>query len=414
MKVLCYGSFLTVLVYNQANSSNQKKLCGTMLLSLDPNDDRKDDDGFASALARGKSNLPDGALDAAPKADPKKITDYFRRNVLPYLDPNKKAAVVATIKDIIASDNNILGDTVIEMVNGIKKSDLPQRRHFVYEEFLAGVFLYTCITPKNAGNIQNVKELTDEYLSSFDAEAADIIFVPDHNKLDAVFADEIKIDAHHIALLTEVGGKCTACGRALATSIDSTDTDYSQIVMIDGEEIILCVDCARKAKNYTETQIADLLSQKEEMTIKTAIVDAVARNEIERQIEEALREIDQLDEAPETKLKTDPAPVERKIKGKRLRRDVLNDVLPLFDGVNEILDRLSAEGVFNIVKLEKNIRRMSEDALTGQLSQDEIFDVLVETLYNKTGRKYRAACRIVISYFVQSCEVFEVTNETTK
>lgn len=414
MKVLCYGSLLTVLVYNQAHSSTQKKLCGTMLLSLDPNDDRRDDDGFASALARGKSNLPDAALDAAPDADPKKITEYFKTRVLPLLDANKKAAVVAALKDIIASDENILGDTVIETVNGIKKNDLPQRQHFVYEEFLAGVFLYTCITPKNAGNIQNIKELTDEYLSSFDAEAADIIFEPDHNKLDAAFAEEIAVDAHHIALLTEVGGKCTVCGRALATSIDSADTDYSQIVNIDGEEVILCVDCARKVKSYSEAQKADLLSQKEEMTIKTAVVDAVARNEIERQIEAALREIDQLDETPETKLKTDPAPVEKKIKGKRLRRDVLNDVLPLFDGVNEILDRLSGEGVFNIDKLEKNIRRMSEDADTGQLSQDAVFDILVETLYDKTGRKYRAACRIVVSYFVQSCEVFEVLNETTK
>jgi hypothetical protein len=81
VKVLCYGSFLTVLVYNQAHSSTQKKLCGTMLLSLDPNDDRRDDDGFASALARGKSNLPDAALDAVPDADPKKITEYFKTSV---------------------------------------------------------------------------------------------------------------------------------------------------------------------------------------------------------------------------------------------------------------------------------------------------------------------------------------------
>lgn len=414
MKVLCYGSFLTVLVYNQTHSSTQKKLCGTMLLSLDPHDDRRDDDGFASALARGKANLPDGVLDAAPQADPKEVTKYFKANVLPYLDQNKRAAVVAALKDIIAADENILGDTVIETVNGIKKRDLPQWQHFVFEEFLAGVFLYSCITPKNAGNIKNVKELTDDYLSSFDAQAADIVFVSDHNKLDAAFAEEIAVDAHLIALLTEVGGKCTACGRVLATNGDSADTDYSQVVEVDGEEVVLCVDCARKVKNYSEAQKADLLSQKEEMAIKTAVVDAVARNEIERQIEAALREIDQLDETPETKLKTDPAPVEKKIKGKRLRRDVLNDVLPLFDGVNEILDRLSAEGVFNIEKLEKNIRRMSEDALTGQLSQDTIFDVLVETLFNKTGRRYRAACRIVISYFVQSCEVFEVPNETTK
>ena len=406
MKVLCYGSFLTVLVYNQAHSSTQKKLCGTMLLSVDPNDDRKDDDGFASALARGKSNLPDGVLDSAPEVDPLEIVKYFKAKIIPLLDSNKRAAVVAALKDIIAVDENICDSTPVELVNGISKADLVQRKHFVFEEFLAGVFLYTCITPKNAGNIQNVKELTEEYLSSFDANVADVIFVPDHNKLNAVFAEEIAIDAHHIALLTEVGGKCTSCGRILATTADTAYTDYSQIIIIEGEEVILCVDCARKAKSYSESERADLLAQKEELTIKTAIVDAVARHEIERQIELALREIDQLDETPYTILKTEPVPVRRKIREKRLRRDVLNDVLPLFDGVNTVLDRLAGENVFSIAKLEKNIRRMSEDADTDQLSQAEIFNILVDTLYNKTGRKYRAACRIVISYFVQSCEVF--------
>ena len=195
MKVLCYGSFLTVLVYNQAHSSTQKVLCGIMLLSINPDDDRREDDGFASALARCKSNLPDAILANAWNADPEKIVKHFKDKVLPLLDSNKKAAVVAALKDIIAADENIRDDTEVELVNKIKKADLVKRQHFVFEEFLAGVFLYTCITPKNKGNNQSKKELTDEYLSSFDIKDTDIIFISEHTKIDTTYGKEIAINS---------------------------------------------------------------------------------------------------------------------------------------------------------------------------------------------------------------------------
>ena len=70
------------------------------------------------------------------------------------LDNNKKAAVVAALKDIIAEDENIRDDTEVELVNKIKKSDLVQRQHYVLEEFLAGVFLYTCIPQKTKETIK--------------------------------------------------------------------------------------------------------------------------------------------------------------------------------------------------------------------------------------------------------------------
>ena len=93
-----------------------------------------------------------------------------------------------------------------------------------------------------------------------------------------------------------------------------------------------------------------------------------------------------------------------------MKKDILNDVRPLYEGVNDILDRLAGESSINVDVFARRVHRMFEDA-EGRMEQEELFNMLVDTLYNKTGHKYKRACRIIISYFVQRCEVF---NEITK
>ena len=147
------------------------------------------------------------------------------------------------------------------------------------------------------------------------------------------------------------------------------------------------------------------------MLFRSAARDSVTRHELGKEIEEVLRQVSDLEVDDNTRLKTAAIPVERKISEKGLRMDVLNDVRPLYEGVNDVLDRLGGESVLNVTTFAKKIRRMFEDAEENGLSQNQIYELLVNTLYDKSGRKYRRACRIIISYFVQRCEVF---NEITK
>ena len=90
-----------------------------------------------------------------------------------------------------------------------------------------------------------------------------------------------------------------------------------------------------------------------------------------------------------------------------MKERVLFDVTQLYEGVNNALDRLAGENKLNVDKFAKSIKRMYEDASESLPSQSAIYNLLVETLFEKTGRKYKEACEIIISYFVQRCEVFD-------
>lgn len=411
MKRLCLGSLLAVLVHCKANSSSQKEICGTMLLSIDPDDDRRSDDGLASGIVKGKANPPRNVMDKVPHANPADVSNYFKDNLLKILDNNFKANIILALKDIIDKDGRILDDTVVDLVSGKKKSEIKDEDHFVFGEFLAGVFLYAITYPNNRDSdmAEAIAEITEEYVMSFDAKAGDITVVNDWVTFDATLADEIAADAHKLSLYTDTGGTCIKCGRPLAVHRKATDVNYARVLTIDDQELILCGDCEKEILAATEEERKALFSEKEGLKNASIVRDAITRNEIEREVEEVLRQVSVLTESEDTKLKKSATPVENKITDIGLRTDILNDVRPLYEGVNDILDRLAGESYLNVDMFAKNVRRMFEDA-DGKMDQEEIYNLLVETLYNKTGHKYKRACRIIISYFVQRCEVF---NEIT-
>lgn len=81
------------------------------------------------------------------------------------LDSNKRSLIILALKDIIASDNTIEPDTIVEIVNGMTKKSIVRRDAFVFEDFIAGVFLYTVLNVENRNCEDSVKETTTEYIS---------------------------------------------------------------------------------------------------------------------------------------------------------------------------------------------------------------------------------------------------------
>ena len=164
-------------------------------------------------------------------------------------------------------------------------------------------------------------------------------------------------------------------------------------------------------RSASEEDKLALLSDKHALENLTVARDAISRYTLEKQIEEVLREVHLMDVTDDTRIKIEPVKVEKKITEKRLKERVLFDVRQLYEGVNSALYRLSGENKLNVDKFAKSITRMYEDASEPLTSQSDIYNLLVETLFDKTGRKYREACEIIISYFVQRCEVFDEITE---
>ena len=408
MKKLCFGTYATILKRCMAKRVTQKRLCGTMLLSVAPTYDISGEDGTVSDLILGKKNLSPIVTDTAPGADPHDISDYFKQSILQMLDSNKRSLIVLALKDIITSDNSIEPDTIVEIVNGMTKQDIMNRNAFVLEEFLAGVFLYTVLYVENRNCESSVSEITDEYIQAFEDQKLDISFIKTYSNLSQDTAYEIAIDAHSLVLLAETGGKCQKCGRVLGIKKEGNDINYAKVVRLsETDEVVLCVECEREIQSASEEEKLALLSDKRDLENLIIARDATSRYTIERQIEQVLREVNLMDVTDDTQLKIDPVKVENKITEKRLKDRVLFDVRQLYEGVNDSLYRLAGENRLNVDKFAKNVRRMYEDASESHISQSEIYYLLVETLFEKTGRKYRGACEIIISYFVQRCEVFD-------
>jgi hypothetical protein len=408
MKKLCFGSYATVLTLCKAKSVTQKRLCGTILLSIAPNYDIREDDGTTSDLVRGKKNLSPNVTDVAPTADARATSNYFKQNILPLLDSNKRSHIVLALKDIIASDDTIKPDTVVERVNGMTKATITGRDAFVLEDFLAGIFLYTVVNVENRNCQENLREITGEYIQSFDTQKTSIDFLTAYSKFSMGIADEIAIDSRALVLLTETGGKCQKCGRLLGIKKEGNDVNYAKVVHLsENDDVVLCVDCEREMQNASEKDKLALLSDKHYLENLTAARNATSLYTLEKQIEDVLREVNLMDVTDDTRLKIEPVKVEKKVTEKRLKERVLFDVTQLYEGVNNALDRLAGENKLNVDKFAKSIKRMYEDASESLPTQSAIYNLLVETLFEKTGRKYKEACEIIISYFVQRCEVFD-------
>lgn len=379
-----------------------------MLLSIAPTYDIRGEDGTVSDLILGKKNLSPNITDKAPTVDPRAVSNYFKQHILNMLDSNKRSLIILALKDIIASDNTIEPDTIVEIVNGMTKKSIVRRDAFVFEDFIAGVFLYTVLNVENRNCEDSVKETTTEYIQSFEDQKMDISFITTYSNLSMETAYEIAIDARSLVLLAETGGKCQKCGRVLGIKKEGNDVNYAKVVRLsETDEVVLCVECEREIQNASEEVKLALLSEKHDLEVLMAARDATSRYTIEKQIEQVLREVDLMDVTDDTQLKIEPVKVENKITEKRLKERVLFDVRRLYQGVNDALDRLAGENKLNVDKFAKSVKRMYEDASESHISQSAIYNLLVETLFEKTGRKYREACEIIISYFVQRCEVFD-------
>lgn len=216
------------------------------------------------------------------------------------------------------------------------------------------------------------------------------------------------INDQAFVLLAETGSKCLKCGRILALKKNGMNTNYMEVLKLSDEEKgVFCVSCARQMVDASDEEKLVLVSEKRELERLAAPRETLSRYQLEREVEELLEEVDLLDVSEETRLKMIPYKVENKISEKRLKERILQDVRELYGGVNDVLDRMAGENKLNVEQFARNVRRMYEDASDGDISQSDIYYMLVESLYDKTRRKHRTACEVIISYFVQRCEVFD-------
>ncbi len=403
MKKLCFGSYISVLVRCKARSVTQKQLIGEMLLTVNANFDIRTDDVATAALARGKNNLSQDVilyLDDVSNA----LTSRFSSSILPLLDANKRTNIVLAFKDILREDMQIADDTEIELLNHLTKVDILKRESFVFCDLIAGMFLYVAKYTDNHDKKEYIKEITDTYIRSFDSVNVPITFIESYSLENIRQIQETAADAGIVNLMAEQEGCCPLCGKPLAAD------NCTSVKLTDNSEMLLCFECSA-AVEHSDSAKARATEIKEVLQIRHETRDAVSNERLKCEVRELLERLQ--DVFPENAdLSYTPLKIEEKVSDNLLQRKIRGFLADgMYDAVNSCIENLAAENKGNVRTLSKCIRRIFEDANDTNANQSEIFSALTKYLFAKTGQKHFESCELLISYFVQRCEVF---NEIAK
>ena len=287
----------------------------------------------------------------------------------------------------------------------------------------------------------------DECADLFKKILDDIIGInqqPDQLSLATIMGESLPPavkDQFGARLLLETEGFCPAKG--CTNELKEISADGSAVLtyvptLIDGMRppvfenlIALCPACHARylaeRKSSTQGKMLDFLrNKKQELMIRDTARSVLPRYEIEAGVDRLLRKIqDDLIELTEEDLKAlrlnyDPVKVRQKIPAdtreqRFLLKKVLRNVQENYNLVDNNLKNLNKEQVIRQRVFSAQIKNLfidfDETTVDGEpLSQTVIFDNLVRWLHENTDEDMEV-CAIVMSYFIQSCEVFDVIPE---
>ena len=224
---------------------------------------------------------------------------------------------------------------------------------------------------------------------------------------------------HGVFLVAEAGSICPDCHqKPLFAYGDGKNELVYDVAVIDPDEsdedinnlIALCPECAAKYLALrTPMDIARMRNNKK------ALLEAFDNQEIrsEQHIPDGVRRV--IDKIPSIQapanadLNYDPAAVREKIEIEnfRLYLTVKTQVNVFFHDVHEAFQELGREGKLRFNSFCQQVKYMYVTFRDKGYDQDKIFYEMTKWLSDATGEAW-GDCEVVISYFVQKCEVFDV------
>ena len=395
---LCPGTFLTVLKYCKANSTRQKKLGAAVFNALQPGFYSEDDDSGISAAFRGNRNIGSFIQLNYEEMSPAEVAVRVKDDVLPLIDRNKWNDFICAVKAIIEA-SDIDDDTEIEMVNHFSCSQILGKQEFVFSEFLAGVLIYVSRYADNLHKENIVKQITADYINDAVSKRPENHFVESYS-LDCLDSlGNVINDTEAMNLIVKVGGNCVVCGKPL------DKTNASRVETPDGTPFIVCNGCIGNIINASESQTEEYKKIQQQLETNVKGRYRMSSNHLGEDVRTVIQAVSKLDFSTLTPLRMDPLTVSQKVSDVQLRRDILHDVNDCYGDVDEIIKSEAASGTLNATAFGKVVKRMYEDR-EESASESDVYNMLVELIYEQTGRINREACHIVVSYFVQRCEVF--------
>ena len=347
-----------------------------------------------SRLGSRKDPVPDDIKQAALRNDiAVKVEEYFRQKVMSDINPYTKDDVLQKLMNIIIQDAEIAQ----------RKKNEFQRLYDAEDDayFLYSVFMY--VLQRNNKIIANAVEYQDApLLAEVNYECP-----PTHEKL----VEEVKGIPKKKYEITQIFPD------DLPSELAATfNAAYPRPKNLDAPENLIALS-QEASENYLMSPRVDEYKKLYEIKHVTSkqykAINAINRIELEAEIRaaiEGLISINPSDVLPQ--LEYAALRIDQKISDALLMNDVRNHVLQyyryietIFSEMTDVFDDIAGEVKLSSQKLEK-----------AGLSQEDVIYNMTEWIHNKAfagDTKGKMACRIVVCFFIQNCEVF-YKNEISK
>ena len=347
-----------------------------------------------SRLVSRKDPVPDDIKQAALRSDiAVKVEEYFRQKIMSDINPYTKDDVLQKLMNIIIQDAEIAQ----------RKKNEFQRLYDAEDDayFLYSVFMY--VLQRNNKIIANAVEYQDAPLLAEVNYECPLT----HEKL----VEEVKGIPKKKYEITQIFPD------DLPSELAATfNTVYPRPKNLDAPENLIALS-QEASEKYLMSPMVDeykkLYEIKQVTSKQYKAISAINRIELEAEIRaaiEGLISINPSDVLPQ--LEYAALRIDQKISDALLMNDVRNHVLQyyryietIFSEMTDVFDDIAGEVKLSSQKLEK-----------AGLSQEDVIYNLTEWIHNKAfagDTKGKMACRIVVCFFIQNCEVF-YKNEISK
>lgn len=396
MTNLTYSTFMNLLIESYDDSISSEELARGLLDEITPD---KMHDKYSSAylsyIFTGQRNIPTELRDAISKREyRKKCYEYFKSDIIPELSPELINDYLHKLTVLISNDETISEDE--------KKSLIEKVTIGEYREHLSDVFIY-CIKKPNKANI-----------------------------------DGSLIGPDDIPLLSEVDQQCPICrGRLYETKglktfyrysitkifpeglSDDKESEFDSIHPKPADmnsvrnKICLCDNCAADYLFSPTAKLYDRLCIiKRDALNKDAIKARTSDVPLEDKIVVVFSKLKEVDPNSERiiELRMKPLKIKNKIQKENdmLKSTITDNVTKWYYIVEDMLSTLDDQkSNFNIIASEIKLCYQRLAALN--LNQYSVYQELIDWMQHTLSlpNDYQIAINVVVSFFVQNCEVFD-------
>ena len=355
----------------------------------------------------------------------KMITNLVKRNK----DVHPKIKNALTKPEVIAKAEEAIAKDVVPKISSILIDDICTR---ILNTLRGDKSVPAKVTKRLQGYYDN-----DQY-NEFFSQA--ILYALSRDNL----AEEQETSDNDIFLIEEANYSCPLTGEKLYKKVKGETLRKYRIVQIYPDDltpeqslefdkikpapanydsvdnlIALCPDCAAAyIHNPTPQEYERLLQKKNEIVRIHAGKIAASGSDLEKEIVEIIKAVIGINKRTQLKRFSDPVKVKDKIRPEfyALQQEMEDRVVKYYPFIEEkfsALDGINGAS-FNVIRSEVNVVYQKLEA--AGMNQEEICDELSNWILESFsfGSSHKTAGYIVVSFFIQLCDVFRPIKEPTE